>query len=40
MNDPTYKRLNFCQIILGSPWDDRTAGYVHEAGCPLDRSGE
>jgi hypothetical protein len=22
LKDPTYKRLNFCSIILGSAWND------------------
>ncbi len=30
LRDPNYKRLNFCQIILGSAWDDQ---YGHTAGC-------
>jgi hypothetical protein len=30
LRDPSYKRLNFCQIILGSAWDDSNA---HRAGC-------
>jgi hypothetical protein len=33
LRDPTYKRLNFCQIILGSAWDDSQAGHSHHAGC-------
>ncbi|REG58051.1 HD domain-containing protein [Paraburkholderia sp. BL6669N2] len=33
MKDPSYKRLNFCKIILGSAWDDSQAGHVHHAGC-------
>jgi hypothetical protein len=33
LRDPTYKRLNFCQIILGSAWDDSQAGHAHGAGC-------
>jgi hypothetical protein len=32
LRDPSYKRLNFCQIILGSAWDD-SAGHAHPAGC-------
>jgi hypothetical protein len=32
LRDPTYKRLNFCEIILGSAWDDRQ-GHTHDAGC-------
>jgi hypothetical protein len=32
LRDPAYKRMNFCQIILGSAWDDRP-GHVHGAGC-------
>jgi hypothetical protein len=30
LRDPSYKRLNFCQIILGSAWDDSNADHV---GC-------
>jgi hypothetical protein len=30
LRDPSYKRLNFCQIILGSAWDDSNA---HLADC-------
>jgi hypothetical protein len=33
LRDPSYKRLNFCQIILGSAWDDSNAGHAHDAGC-------
>jgi hypothetical protein len=35
LRDPNYKRLNFCQIILGSAWDDSHAGegHAHRAGC-------
>lgn len=36
LRDPSYKRLNFCQIILGSAWDDSHAGdaaHTHRAGC-------
>jgi hypothetical protein len=33
LRDPSYKRLNFCQIILGSAWDDSRAGHAHQAGC-------
>lgn len=33
LRDPTYKRLNFCQIILGSAWDDRRGDHGHQAGC-------
>jgi HD domain len=32
LRDPAYKRMNFCQIILGSAWDDRP-GDAHGAGC-------
>jgi hypothetical protein len=32
LRDPAYKRMNFCQIILGSAWDDRH-GHAHGAGC-------
>jgi len=32
LRDPEYKRLNFCQIILGSAWDD-SQSHVHSAGC-------
>jgi hypothetical protein len=30
LRDPSYKRLNFCKIILGSAWDDSRA----EHSCP------
>ncbi|MEA3091009.1 MAG: hypothetical protein QOJ04_2351 [Caballeronia sp.] len=33
LRDPSYKRLNFCKIILGSAWDDSQAGHAHTAGC-------
>ncbi|MFM0643356.1 HD domain-containing protein [Paraburkholderia bryophila] len=33
LRDPSYKRLNFCQIILGSAWDDSRADHAHHAGC-------
>ena len=33
LRDPSYKRLNFCQIILGSAWDDSNAAHAHDAGC-------
>jgi hypothetical protein len=33
LRDPTYKRLNFCQIILGSAWDDSNAGHAHTTAC-------
>jgi hypothetical protein len=33
LRDPNYKRLNFCQIILGSAWDDSHADHAHGAGC-------
>jgi hypothetical protein len=33
LRDPSYKRLNFCQIILGSAWDDSNADHAHRAGC-------
>jgi hypothetical protein len=33
LRDPSYKRLNFCQIILGSAWDDSNADHAHHAGC-------
>jgi hypothetical protein len=33
LRDPTYKRLNFCPIILGSAWDDSKAGHAHNAAC-------
>jgi hypothetical protein len=33
LRDPSYKRLNFCQIILGSAWDDSHADHAHHAGC-------
>jgi hypothetical protein len=37
LKDPTYKRLNFCTMILGSSWDDSGApGHVHHAGCGHD----
>jgi hypothetical protein len=29
LKDPTYKRLNFCSIILGSSWVDDRKGCVH-----------
>jgi hypothetical protein len=32
LRDPGYKRLNFCQIILGSAWDD-SKSHGHHAGC-------
>ncbi|MBB5466823.1 hypothetical protein HDG32_002941 [Paraburkholderia sp. CI2] len=32
LRDPSYKRLNFCKIILGSQWDD-SATHVHHPGC-------
>ncbi|TKC87774.1 HD domain-containing protein [Trinickia terrae] len=32
LRDPAYKRLNFCEIILGSKWDDNR-GHAHGAGC-------
>ncbi|WP_179401665.1 HD domain-containing protein [Burkholderia guangdongensis] len=32
LRDPTYKRANFCEIILGSAWDDRR-GHAHGTGC-------
>ncbi|AIO70300.1 HD domain-containing protein [Burkholderia oklahomensis] len=35
LRDPTYKRMNFCEIILGSAWDDRR-GHAHCAGCGSD----
>ncbi|HTJ93815.1 MAG TPA: HD domain-containing protein [Pararobbsia sp.] len=38
LRDPTYKRLNFCQIILGSAWDDKNGAHVHHAGCGHDQS--
>lgn len=38
LRDPTYKRLNFCQMILGSAWDDRNGAHVHHAGCGHDHS--
>ena len=38
LRDPTYKRLNFCQIILTSAWDDRNGAHVHHAGCGHDQS--
>lgn len=33
LRDPSYKRLNFCQIILGSAWDDSHTDHAHHAGC-------
>jgi hypothetical protein len=33
LRDPSYRRLNFCQIILGSAWDDSNAGHAHDAAC-------
>ena len=33
LRDPSYKRLNFCTLILGSAWDDSGAAHVHHAGC-------
>lgn len=38
LRDPTYKRLNFCEIILGSAWDDRH-GHVHHSGCACGTDG-
>ncbi|HLX02961.1 MAG TPA: HD domain-containing protein [Trinickia sp.] len=38
LRDPQYKRLNFCQIILGSAWDD-SQSHVHHAGCACNESG-
>lgn len=32
LRDPTYRRMNFCEIILGSAWEDRD-GHAHGAGC-------
>ncbi|PMS37121.1 HD domain-containing protein [Trinickia symbiotica] len=32
LRDPTYKRLNFCEIILGSAWDDRHE-HAHGVAC-------
>jgi hypothetical protein len=29
LKDPTYKRLNFCSLILGSSWNDSAAGCAH-----------
>jgi hypothetical protein len=30
LKDPTYKRLNFCSLILGSAWNDSPgAGCAH-----------
>jgi len=26
LKDPSYKRLNFCSIILGSSWEDAQVG--------------
>ncbi|CAM2143406.1 HD domain-containing protein [Pararobbsia alpina] len=40
LRDPTYKRLNFCQIILGSAWDDKNGAHVHHAGCGHDHSAQ
>jgi hypothetical protein len=36
LRDPTYKRLNFCKIILGSAWDDSHGAHAHHAGCGCD----
>lgn len=30
LTDPTYRRMNFCSMILGSAWDDARG---HAAGC-------
>ncbi|RKP57882.1 HD domain-containing protein [Pararobbsia silviterrae] len=38
LRDPSYKRLNFCQIILGSAWDDVNGAHVHHAGCGHDHT--
>jgi hypothetical protein len=38
LRDPSYKRLNFCQIILTSAWDDSNS-HVHSARCGCDSSG-
>ncbi|NIF77384.1 HD domain-containing protein [Paraburkholderia sp. Cy-641] len=32
LRDPTYRRLNFCKIILTSAWDDSN-GHVHDTHC-------
>ena len=29
LKDPTYKRLNFCSLILGSSWNDSAVGCAH-----------
>jgi hypothetical protein len=33
LRDPSYKRLNFCKIILGSAWDDSRADNAHCPAC-------
>jgi hypothetical protein len=39
LRDPSYKRLNFCEIILGSAWDDQQGAHVHHAGCAHGEAG-
>jgi hypothetical protein len=35
LRDPSYKRLNFCKIILGSAWDDSRADHTNCPACAL-----